>query len=142
VKAFSYSTSGASLVFMPYTLLTSGLAVQSLAVKAAFCGVIGFFTFLTPTLLYFITKGYVVRLYHRPDTDTYTAVTYSLFLTEKRSVFRQRQVSVPSVSHMFTSFYADGRGLLVNPELFPLPQDYNHLMGYDRPFSFGPPGDS
>ncbi|XP_034412199.1 transmembrane protein 70, mitochondrial [Cyclopterus lumpus] len=136
VKLFSYSTSGASLFFMPYTLLKTGLVVQSFAMKATFCGVIGFFTFLTPTLLHFITKGYVIRLYHNPDRDTYTAITYSVFLTEKKSVFHQRQVRIPAISKMFTTFYADRMGLLVNPDLFPIPQDYNHLMGYDKPFSF------
>lgn len=133
---FSYSTSGASLFLMPHILLKTGLGVQSLALQIAFCGFIGFFTFLTPVLLHFITKGYVIRLYHNPDTDTYTAVTYSVFLTEKRTVFHQRQVRIPAVSKMFTTFYADKTSMLVNPDMFPIPQDYNHLMGYDKPFSF------
>ncbi|XP_039998660.1 transmembrane protein 70, mitochondrial [Xiphias gladius] len=136
VKMFSYSTSGASLFLMPHILLKTGLGVQSFALQAAFCGVIGFFTFLTPVLLHLITKGYVVRLYHNPDRDTYTAFTYSVFLTEKKSVFHQSQVRIPAVSKMFTTLYVDNTGLLVNPDLFTTPHDYNHLMGYDRPFSF------
>ncbi|XP_044074528.1 transmembrane protein 70, mitochondrial [Siniperca chuatsi] len=136
VKMFSYSTSGASLFLMPHVLLKTGLGIQTFAMQAAFCGVICFFTFLTPVLLHVITKGYVIRLYHIPDTDTYTAITYSVFLTEKKSVFHQRQVRIPSVSKMFTTFYTDNMGLLVNPDLFPIPHDYNHLMGYDKPFSF------
>lgn len=137
VKLFSYSTSGASLFLMPQILLKTGLGVQSMALQVAFCGVIGFFTFLTPILLHFVTKGYVVRLYHNPDRDTYTAVTYSVFLTEKKRVFHQSQVRIPDVSKMFTTFYADHVGLLVNPDLFHAPCDYNHLMGYDKPFNFG-----
>ncbi|XP_061784723.1 transmembrane protein 70, mitochondrial [Nerophis lumbriciformis] len=138
VKMFSYSTSGASLFLMPQILLKTGLGVQSLAVQAAFCGIMGFFTFLTPVLLHLITKGYVVRLYHNPDMDTYTAVTYSVVLTERRTVFRQDQVRVPAISKMFTTFCAGNTGLLVNPDLFAAPQDYNHLMGYDKPFTFPP----
>ncbi|CAJ1087288.1 transmembrane protein 70%2C mitochondrial isoform X2 [Xyrichtys novacula] len=138
VKFFSYSSSGTSLLIMPYLLLKTGLGIQSFALQVAFCGVMGFFTFLTPVLLHFITRGYVVRLYHHPDTDTYTAVTYNVFLTEKRSVFHQKQVRIPDVSKMFTTFYAGNTSLLVNPDLFPIPQDYNHLMGYDKPFSFNP----
>ncbi|XP_034558725.1 transmembrane protein 70, mitochondrial isoform X2 [Notolabrus celidotus] len=138
VKTFSYTTSGASLIILPQILLKTGLGVQSFALQAAFCGVIGFFTFLTPVLLHVLTKGYVARLYHHPDTDTYTAVTYSVFLTEKKNVFHQDQVRVPAVSKMFTTFYAGNSGLLVNPDLFLTPQDYNHLMGYDKPFSFHP----
>nr|XP_057917936.1 transmembrane protein 70, mitochondrial [Doryrhamphus excisus] len=136
VKIFSYSTSGASLFLMPQILFKTGLGVQSLAVQVAFCGVIGFFTFLTPVLLHLITKGYVIRLYHNADRDAYTAITYSVFLTEHRTVFHQKHVRIPSVSKMFTTFYANDTGLLVNPDLFPLPQDYNHLMGYDKPFTF------
>ncbi|XP_061550940.1 transmembrane protein 70, mitochondrial isoform X1 [Phycodurus eques] len=136
VKMFSYSTSGASLFLVPQILLKTGLGVQSVALQMAFCGIMGFFTFLTPVLLHFITKGYVVRLYHNPDQDTYTAITYSVFLTEQKTVFHQKQVSIPAVSKMFTTFYADKTGLLVNPDMFVLPQDYNHLMGYDKPFTF------
>ncbi|CAB1326263.1 unnamed protein product [Coregonus sp. 'balchen'] len=131
-----FSTSGASLCMMPYILLKTGISVQSLVLKGAFCGVIGFFTFLTPILLHIITKGYVVRLYHNQDTDTYTAVTYNILLMEKKTVFCQSEVKIPGVSKMFTTFYADKKSMLVNPMLFPLPHDYNHLMGYDQPFSF------
>uniref|UniRef100_A0A3Q0STP9 Transmembrane protein 70 n=1 Tax=Amphilophus citrinellus TaxID=61819 RepID=A0A3Q0STP9_AMPCI len=136
VKMFSYSTSAASLFLMPQILLKTGLGVQTFALQVAFCGVIGFFTFLTPVLLHLITKGYVIRLYHNPDRDIYTAVTYSVFLTEKKNVFHQSQVRIPAVSKMFTTFYAGQVGLLVNPDMFPVPHDYNHLMGYDKPFSF------
>ncbi|XP_015258660.1 PREDICTED: transmembrane protein 70, mitochondrial [Cyprinodon variegatus] len=136
VKLFSYSTSGASLILMPQILLNSGLGAGSVALKVAFGGIVGFFTFLTPVLLHLITKGYVVRLYHNADRDTYTAITYSVFLTEKRSVFHQSQVRIPAVGRMFTTFYAGQVGLLVNPDLFTFPHDYNHLMGYDKPFTF------
>ncbi|XP_071390055.1 transmembrane protein 70, mitochondrial [Centroberyx affinis] len=136
VKMFSYTSSGCSLGLMPYLLFQTGLGIQSFAMQVAFCGVIGFFTFLTPVLLHLVTRGYVVRLYHDAAGDTYTAVTYSVLLTEKKTVFHQGQVRIPEVSRMFTTFYAGETGLLVNPDLFPFPQDYNHLMGYDRPFSF------
>nr|XP_020469042.1 transmembrane protein 70, mitochondrial [Monopterus albus] len=136
VKMFSYSTSGASLLLMPQILLNTAPAVQGFALHAAFCVVISFFTFLTPVLLHLITKGYVIRLYHNPDRDTYTAITCSVFLTEKKTVFHQSQVRIPAVSRMFTTFYIDNKGLLVNPDLFTQPHDYNHLMGYDKPFSF------
>ncbi|KAF7223227.1 transmembrane protein 70, mitochondrial [Nothobranchius furzeri] len=136
VKMFSYCTSGASLIIVPQVLLKTGMGVESFALQVAFCGIIGFFIFITPVLLHVITKGYVLRLYHNADTDTYTAITSSVFLTERRCVFTQNQVRIPSISKMFTTFYAGQRGLLVNPDLFPIPQDYNHLMGYDKPFSF------
>ncbi|XP_076838340.1 transmembrane protein 70, mitochondrial, partial [Brachyhypopomus gauderio] len=136
VKFFSYSSSMFSLCVMPYIMMKNGMGVSSFTMKVAFCGVIGFFTFITPVLLHLITKGYVVRLYHNKETDTYTAVTYSAFLTQKKTVFHQSDVRIPDVSSMFTSFYVKKQSMLLNPMLFDLPHDYNHLMGYDQPFSF------
>lgn len=136
VKFFSYSCSMFSVCVMPYVLTKTGLGVQSLALQVAFCGVIGFFTFITPVLLHFVTKGYVVRLYHNEETDTYTAITYTALLSEKKTVFHQSDVKVPDISKMFTTFYAKKQSMLVNPDTFSLPHDYNHLMGYDRPFTF------
>ncbi|XP_053507909.1 transmembrane protein 70, mitochondrial [Ictalurus furcatus] len=138
VKFFSYSSSMFSLCVMPLVLMKTGIGMSSFAMKAAFCGFIGFFTFLTPVLLHLITKGYVVRLYHDKETDMYTAVTYSALLVEKKTTFHQSDVKVPDVSRMFTSFYAKKQSMLINPMLFDMPHDYNHLMGYDQPFSFDP----
>ncbi|KAL4624591.1 transmembrane protein 70, mitochondrial [Arapaima gigas] len=136
VKFFSYSSSMFSICVTPYLFLKTGLGLQSFALQVAFFSVLGFFTFLTPVLLHLFTKGYVVRLYHDKGTDMYTAVTYSALLVEKTTVFHQSDVKVPDVSKMFTTFYAKGKSMLVNPMLFPLPHNYNHLMGYDQPFTF------
>lgn len=91
---------------------------------------------ITPVLLHLVTKGYVIRLYHEATTDTYRAVTYSVFLSEASTVFHQGDVKVPGSAHLFTTFYAKTKSLLVNPGLFPNPKDYDHLMGYDKPFTF------
>ncbi|KAJ1192553.1 hypothetical protein NDU88_001860 [Pleurodeles waltl] len=136
VKFFSYSTSIFSLCVMPYVMFKSGVGADSVALQMAFYSIMGFFTFVTPVTLHLLTKGYVVRLYHKPDTDTYTAVTYNMFLAEKRTVFHQQDVRVPGVSKMFTTFYARSKSMLVNPMLFNNPQEYSHLMGYDKPFTF------
>lgn len=137
---FCYTTTGATLTLMPFVIQETGLGMgfKSLAAQVIFCGVVVFFTFLNPVILHFITKGYVSRLYHNRDKDTYTAITYSIFLTEKRNMFHQRDVKVPSVHKMFTTFYAGTMGLLINPDNFIIPEDYNHLMGYDKPFTFDP----
>ncbi|KAM5157910.1 transmembrane protein 70, mitochondrial isoform 2-T2 [Mantella aurantiaca] len=138
VKFFSYSTSMLSLFVLPYILLKTGVGVDSLVLKVAFYGVVGFFTFATPVTLHFITKGYVARLYHNSDRDLYTAVTYNAIFAEKRTVFSPEDVEVPGVSRMFTTFFAKKKSMLVNPDLFPNPWDYHHLMGYDKPFTFNP----
>lgn len=40
---------------------------------------IGFFTFVTPLFLHFITKKYITHLYYKPHTDTYVAKTVNFF---------------------------------------------------------------
>ncbi|XP_068197053.1 transmembrane protein 70, mitochondrial [Antennarius striatus] len=134
VKLLSLSSSAISLVLMSKVVLLTDF--ESQALQIIFMGVASFFCFLIPIFLHLVTKGYIVRLYHNPDSDNYTAITYSLFLIEKKTMFHQSQVRIPPVSKMFTTFYGGRLGLLVNPDLFPLPHDYNHLMGYDKPFTF------
>uniref|UniRef100_A0A8C3U074 Transmembrane protein 70 n=1 Tax=Catharus ustulatus TaxID=91951 RepID=A0A8C3U074_CATUS len=132
VKFFSYSTSIFNLLMMPYIMLKSGIGMESLLVQAAFYGLIGIFTFVTPITLHVLTKGYVIRLYYKDEVDTYTAITYNAILAEKVTVFHQKDVKIPDITKMFTTFYAKTKSMLVNPTLFPNPQDYNHLMGYDK----------
>ncbi|XP_040289798.1 transmembrane protein 70, mitochondrial-like [Bufo bufo] len=136
VKFFSYSTSVVSLIILPMIFAKSGIGVDSLPLKIAFFSIVGFFTFITPVTLHLLTKGYVVRLYHNKERDLYTAITYNAFLREKRTEFSPEDVEVPGVSKMFTTFYAKKKSMLINPMLFPNSNDYQHLMGYDKPFTF------
>ncbi|XP_030355501.1 transmembrane protein 70, mitochondrial isoform X1 [Strigops habroptila] len=136
VKFFSYSTSIFNLFMMPYIMFKTGIGFESLFIQAAFYGLIGFFTFVTPVTLHVLTKGYVIRLYYKDEMDTYTAITYNAILAEKATVFHQKDVKIPDITKMFTTFYAKTKSMLVNPTLFPNPQDYNHLMGYDKSFYF------
>lgn len=45
---------------------------------------IGFFTFVTPFLIHWITKKYVTRLEYDHEKDLYSATTLSFFLREKK----------------------------------------------------------
>ncbi|XP_055475175.1 transmembrane protein 70, mitochondrial [Psammomys obesus] len=136
VKFFSYSTSMISLAFLPYLFSQSNVVFGSQPLQILFYGIMGSFTVITPMLLHFLTKGYVIRLYHEATTDTYRAITYNVVLSETSTVFHQNDVKIPESAHIFTTFYAKTKSLLVNPVLFPNPEDYNHLMGYDKPFTF------
>lgn len=136
VKFFSYSTSMFNLFMMPYIMLKTGIGFESLLIQAAFYGLIGFFTFVTPVTLHILTKGYVIRLYYKDEMDTYTAITYNAILAEKATVFHQKDVKIPDITKMFTTFYAKTKSMLVNPALFQNPEDYHHLMGYDKSLYF------
>ncbi|CAL8343544.1 unnamed protein product [Merluccius merluccius] len=136
VKTFSYTTTVATMFMMPYVLFESQLATRSLAVQAIIIAIASLFTFVSPVLLHLLTKRYVIRLYHDAEEDTYTAVTYNVFMMEKKTVFKQGEVRIPAGPKMFTTFYAGPLGMMVDPDFFQLPSDYNHLMGYDQPFIF------
>ncbi|XP_024434052.3 transmembrane protein 70, mitochondrial [Desmodus rotundus] len=136
VKCFSYSTSVINLAFLPYIFAQSNIVFGSLTLQILFYGIVGSFTVITPVLLHFVTKGYVIRLYHEATADTYKAITYNVVLSETSTVFHQSDVKIPNSARVFTTFYAKTKSLLVNPSLFPNPKDYDHLMGYDKPFTF------
>ncbi|TRY99658.1 hypothetical protein DNTS_027984 [Danionella cerebrum] len=137
VKLFSYSTSIFSLVSLPYLTWAHGFLTDGpLALQVIVHGFLGSVIFFTPALLHYVTNGYVLRLYHNKEKNMYTAFTLSFFLMEKRTLFHQSEVVIPSLTAMFTSFYVRNRSMFVNPMYFDIPHDYNHLMGYDHPFKF------
>lgn len=45
---------------------------------------VSFFTFVTPLLIHSVSKKYVTKLLYNEADDTYTAVTYSLMLRQKK----------------------------------------------------------
>lgn len=79
VKFFSLSTSLAGLAAQPI-LLEQGMKIGGTGMAVFLCTIGGFFTFVTPLLLHFITKKYVTELHYNPQTEEYTATTISLLL--------------------------------------------------------------
>uniref|UniRef100_G3T863 Transmembrane protein 70 n=1 Tax=Loxodonta africana TaxID=9785 RepID=G3T863_LOXAF len=136
VKCFSYSTSVISLASLSYIFAQSNTVFGSLPLQILFYGIIGGATII-PVLSYLITSAYVIRLYHEATTDTYKAITYNFVLSETSTEFHRNDVKIVNSTDAFTTFYAKTKSLFVNPALFPNPEDYNHLMGYDKPFTFG-----
>ncbi|KAH8270353.1 hypothetical protein KR018_008465 [Drosophila ironensis] len=135
VKFFSLSTSLAGLAAQPI-LLEQGMKIGGTGMAVFLCSVGGFFTFVTPLLLHFITKKYVTELHFNPQTQEYTATTISLLLQKIKTKFRVSDVVVPEVPGMFTSFVVDKRPLFVDPALFDDPEHYVKIMGYDKPIDF------
>uniref|UniRef100_A0A0B8RNZ4 Transmembrane protein 70serine-threonine-like n=1 Tax=Philothamnus irregularis TaxID=1899461 RepID=A0A0B8RNZ4_9SAUR len=136
VKMFCFTTSIITASMLFAIIHKYGLNFDKLYSEIAFYSATLFFIFLTPLILHLFTRRYIIRLYHKDKTDTYTAITYSGILREKKTLFHQKDVTVPDMSKMFTTFYVKRRAMLVNPFLFNFAQDYSHLMGYDKPFQF------
>ncbi|XP_073837600.1 transmembrane protein 70 homolog, mitochondrial [Musca autumnalis] len=135
VKIFSLTTSLAGLAAQPI-LLEQGMKMGGTGMAVFLCGFAGFFTFVTPFMLHFITKKYVTEIHYNPQTDEYVATTISIILQKIKTKFRPSDVKVPEVPGMFTSFLVDGRPLFVDPALFDDPEHYVRIMGYDKPIDF------
>lgn len=91
VKMFSLTTSAMGLVAQPI-LWHKGIEVGGTGLGMLICSVAGIFTFVTPLLLHFVTKKYVIDIKYNEKTDEYTCVTISFFLfrNEVRISFRTR----------------------------------------------------
>lgn len=79
VKMFSLTTSAMGLVAQPI-LWHKGIEVGGTGLGILICSVAGIFTFVTPLLLHFVTKKYVIDIKYNEKTDEYTCVTISFFL--------------------------------------------------------------
>lgn len=85
VKMFSWTTSMMGLLAQP-VLWHKGLEVSGTGLSVFLCSVAGFFT-LTPMLLHFVTKKYVIDIKYNETTDEYTCVTISFFMFKREVTF-------------------------------------------------------
>lgn len=141
VKVFSLTTSFAGVIAQPMLYDQATKIGQSMPLTAAICGMVGFFTFVTPFLLHVITKKYVTELFYDPVNKEYIAEIITFFLTRQRIHFKVEDVEVPDVPGMFTSFIVKPKSgkpvaLFVDPKLFDDPTHYIKIMGYDKPIDF------
>ncbi|KAF4521352.1 hypothetical protein B566_EDAN006941 [Ephemera danica] len=136
VKIFSLVTSATGLAAQPL-LLQKAAELNSLGLGIAIGSFVGFFTFITPFLLHWMTKKYVTHLRYNPETEKYTATTITFLLGNKKTTFTASDVTVPEVPGMFTTFLVQNKtALFVDPRLFNHPEHYARLMGYDKPLDF------
>lgn len=71
-----------------------------------------------------------------PDRKVYIAETITFFLQKHRLEFTPEDVKVPDVPGMFTSMLVKGKPLFLDPRMFPDPDHYIKIMGYDKPMDF------
>lgn len=86
VKVFSLTTSVVGLAVQPM-LMEQGAKLGGMPMVVFMCGFAGFFTFVTPLILHFVTKKYVTEIRYNAATQEYTATTISLLLLKKQVFF-------------------------------------------------------
>lgn len=142
VKVFSLTTSIIGVTAQPMLYEQAAKMGSSTPVIVGLCGMVGFFTFVTPILIHFITKKYVTELHYDETAKEYIATTINFFLMKKQIKFTPEDVHVPDVTGAFTSFHVKDRtskktvALFVEPRLFEDPSHYVKIMGYDKPIDF------
>lgn len=134
IKMFSLSTSCLGLMVQP--ILLQKVVGTHMGVMIGVGSFVGFFTFVTPLLIHWITKKYVTSLEYDQEKDLYSATTLSFFLREKKIHFSVDDVKVPDVPGMFTTFLVKHQPLFVDPRMFKELEHYGRLMGYDKPIDF------
>merc|ERR1711944_339370 len=118
VKGFSLMTSAIGLSCQPILLWNMQQNGANVALALGAGTFLSFFTFATPILIHHVSKKYVTELNYNKLEDTYTAITYSLFLRKKEIKFKLQDVYVPDIPGMFTTFKANGKPLFVMVENF------------------------
>lgn len=92
VKMFSLATSVIGLFAQPI-LWHRAVEASGTGLGVLVCSVAGIFTFITPLLLHFVTKKYVIDVRYNKKTDEYTCVTVSFFLFRNEVNFDVSNVS-------------------------------------------------
>ena len=83
VKGFSLMTSAIGISCQPILLLNMQQNSGNIAVMAGAGAFLSFFSFATPLLIHHMSKKYVTEMNYNKLEDTYTAITYSLYLRRK-----------------------------------------------------------
>ncbi|XP_041978459.1 transmembrane protein 70 homolog, mitochondrial [Aricia agestis] len=135
VKIFSITSSFAGLIAQPI-IINEASKIGSTSLLVALCSVVGFFTFVTPLLLHFITKKYVTEIHYDPETSTYKATYINFFIAPVTIDFKAEDVVVPDIPGMFTTMLAKGKPLFIEARHFSDPIYYAKIMGYDKPLDF------
>lgn len=92
VKVFSLTTSIVGLLVQPM-LIEQGSKLGGTPMVIFLCGFAGFFTFVTPLFLHFITKKYVSEIHYNAAQQQYTATTISFLLMKNevrsKTIFKE-----------------------------------------------------
>ena len=135
VKLFSLSTSAVGISLQP--AIYQNVLSMHWALAMVVGGTASFFIFITPLLLNLVTKRYVTSIYLEPKTGTFTATTYTFFLSEREHSFTPEQVEVPRVPGLFTSIRVNGKvPLFIDPDLFLSREAFIRMMKYDEPLDW------
>lgn len=131
VKFLSLSSSMAGFALFPSVIYD--LCKVNLYMGVA-SGMIASCFLITPLMLHWITKRYVIELHYNKESKFFTAKTFNIISQIKEIKFKAEDVDVPDLPGMLSSFLVKGKPLFVDANMVEDPDAYSHMMGYDKPF--------
>lgn len=133
IKRLSISTTVLSAGVQPF--LYPKLVATGSNFALAFAGITCAGVFVSPLILNWFTKRYVLRLYYDDGRDQFTAERLNLINRHVRHTYKTVDVQVPELLGVFTTY-------TVGPKRMPLFVDveqvadlkaYKHMLGFDKP---------
>lgn len=131
VKRLSIFTATCSISFAPAAFFMGKESVSMLG-KGLLAGTILTIGVSTTTLLHWVTRVYVNKLYFDAEERMFIAETLSLFGTRKRHSFHVGDVEIPKVESAFSTFIASGRKYFIHLEF----KEGEQIMSYIRDYNY------
>lgn len=104
VKMFSITTSAMGLLAQPI-IWTRAVEASGTGLGTILCSIVGIFTFVTPVLLHFVTKKYVIDIRYNEQKDEYTCATVSFFLFKNKVGEKNLNSVLFSLCNYFLYFF-------------------------------------
>lgn len=134
VKLFSLTTSLIGLSFQP--MIYKELMDLPIWLAALLGGTVNSFIFISPVLLHWVSKRYVMEIQFDPALQQFKALTYTFFLRKKQHVFKATDVVVPAIPRLFSTVLILGKPMLVDISSFSDRNAMLHMLQYDKPMEW------
>uniref|UniRef100_A0A7M5X9Z1 Transmembrane protein n=1 Tax=Clytia hemisphaerica TaxID=252671 RepID=A0A7M5X9Z1_9CNID len=129
LKLFSFTTATVSLS-APAVIFMSASTLATIA-KAILASTVVVMGVTTTSLLHWLTRVYVYRMFFHPETRTFAAETSTIFGTTKRHRFSVEDITIPEIEHAFSTFEAKGNRYFLHVEL----KEADQILKYVREYN-------
>ena len=129
LKLFSFTTATVSLS-APAIIFFGSSAVTPL-VKGILASTVVVMGVTTTSLLHWLTRVYVHRMFFHPETRTFSAETSTIFGTMKKTRFSVEDVTIPEIEGAFSTFEAKGNKYFIHLELKEAEQIMKYVKEYN-----------
>ncbi|XP_071856787.1 transmembrane protein 70 homolog, mitochondrial [Bombus fervidus] len=137
IKIVSLLTSAISVISQPIIYMKI-LEEDNVVGAGTLFAILNVMTISSPLLIHFLTKRYVIDMYHYPKEEKYTAKLFSFLCKEREITFTPNDVIEPKtqITGALTTCVVGGKPLLFDENNFIDPKHYKIIMNYNKPIDF------